>query len=196
MFQFPSNGKARGNSRVRYHDSRCRDFVSIPFKREGTGKPLQMQIQELLQQMFQFPSNGKARGNQRSQLATTAVSILFQFPSNGKARGNKVIETVINGNIRISFQFPSNGKARGNIEHESEVQFSIQFQFPSNGKARGNIARARHPLKMLLSFNSLQTGRHVETRVGTSVEIRTEDQFQFPSNGKARGNETRQCSHP
>ena len=39
------------------------------------------------------------------------------------------------------------------------------------------------------SFNSLQTGRHVETTVGLGVHVE-KIVFQFPSNGKARGNES------
>ena len=109
------------------------------------------------------------------------------------------------------FQFPSNGKAYPKAGEKLHGPQTITvFQFPSNGKA--------YPKKDIIvgvevkqnSFNSLQTGKRIQSRVivcacdgavllvsipfkresvskvnfdGTIVEWL--DMFQFPSNGKA-----------
>ena len=114
-FQFPSNGKARGNPA-------CRRMTQKPrmkcFNSLQTGRHVEtglMQDTKNLQHLpFQFPSNGKARGNNAGQLESLlAGPTRFQFPSNGKARGNPTVRCVAISRAD-RFQFPSNGKARGN----------------------------------------------------------------------------------
>ena len=85
------------------------------------------------------------------------------------------------------FQFPSNGKA---YPKPVDVYVKVKaeekkFQFPSNGKAYPKrwVGLTRRRDKM--SFNSLQTGRHIQSfTVSEDVKVST-TRFQFPSNGKA-----------
>ena len=65
LFQFPSNGKARVNSESSIVGTKGVAYVSIPFKREGTGEPWGAGYFDLATEVikFQFPSNGKARVN-------------------------------------------------------------------------------------------------------------------------------------
>ena len=63
------------------------------------------------------------------------------------------------------FQFPSNGKADPNGYKRvtvSSVAFH-EFQFPSNGKADPNIRTSRRRRTLLICFNSLQTGKQIQT---------------------------------
>ena len=87
----------------------------------------------------------------------------------------------------VSFQFPSNGKAypkhdwKGYFcQHNGEV--SIPFK-------RESISKDRHSQRPCLNnafcFNSLQTGKHIQSHSDHAVLIHKEAVFQFPSNGKA-----------
>ena len=60
-----------------------------------------------------------------------------------------------------------------------------RFQFPSNGKAHSDVKTKHLNFTMRMSgFNSLQTGRHIQTQSQKSTR-RISAGFQFPSNGKA-----------
>ena len=71
---------------------------------------------------------------------------------------------------RISFQFPSNGKAHSDLQKHGEDDHNLEmFQFPSNGKAHSDSSQ-RNRTSFAESFNSLQTGRHIQT-IGTHVNL-------------------------
>ena len=116
--------------------------------------------------------------------------VTFQFPSNGKpyTKGKKMTEDPKGSQV---FQFPSNGKPytkgniTGNLDHDD-----IKFQFPSNGKPytkymglwrkRQTVCNVSIPFKretiykgiqtiyvntqQRQSFNSLQTGNHIQSK--------------------------------
>ena len=61
------------------------------------------------------------------------------------------------------------------------------FQFPSNGKGRGKADQKKLDELYTAGFNSLQTGRYMESfnpgsEYGFEMTV-----FQFPSNGKVQG---------
>ena len=183
-FQFPSNGKARVNHTVSVLD-RYNAVVSIPFKREGTCEPLLSLSWILLPVSFQFPSNGKARVNFRTFLFDKNVgSEKFQFPSNGKARVNKLKWIASNEHGRVSIPF----KREGTCEHARvldriELSGDVSIPFKREGtcelrgsdtggfgvlvsipfKREGTCEPSNGELyhEVTVSFNSLQTGRHV-----------------------------------
>ena len=62
----------------------------------------------------------------------------------------------------------------------------VKFQFPSNGKAHGKMGVRQGKSNGVDSFNSLQTGKHMESGEDVSDSI-VAAMFQFPSNGKAHG---------
>ena len=111
----------------------------------------------------------------------TQVSIPF------KREGISEPESFLPGAEEQGFQFPSNGKVFPNLGDRtlSLIIRSGVFQFPSNGKVFPNMLRNTNRSEtILLSFNSLQTGRYFRTEC-LSFEIPTEtESFQFPSNGK------------
>ena len=69
--------------------------------------------------------------------------------------------------MRVKFQFPPNGKAHANNVMSIDANANrIQFQFPPNGKAHANKSLGLTGMVFVLnalSFNSLQTGRHMRT---------------------------------
>ena len=117
--------------------------VSIPFKRESTSKrPIEYAV-GTDRAKFQFPSNGKAHPNQKRN-RRFCFSGEFQFPSNGKAHPNFFLNN------------------RQHIRNH-------QFQFPSNGKAHPNPLTEIPPSGISISFNSLQTGKHIQTLESPSL---------------------------
>ena len=83
------------------------------------------------------------------------------------------------------FQFPSNGK----VYSEVNVQISmcancLMFQFPSNGKVYSEIAYGNDETVQKLRFNSLQTGKCIQSLTLWNTWKSKRKRFQFPSNGK------------
>ena len=87
------------------------------------------------------------------------------------------------------FQFPPNGKAHANNQGSFEsVIDKLLVSIPS--KREGTCERWRAVQKGndgVTSFNSLQTGRHMRTRLRKLKRI-SQRMFQFPPNGKAHAN--------
>ncbi len=135
--------------------------VSIPFKRESIYKVKENRLPcaDISYQCFNSLQTGKHIQSQSRHRLIVVVN-LFQFPSNGKAY-TKVC-------------------ARGARTRRN----GHKFQFPSNGKAYTKVWREIHKeIKKPQCFNSLQTGKHIqslERNIATEAE-----EFQFPSNGKA-----------
>ena len=85
------------------------------------------------------------------------------------------------------FQFPSNGKAHSDPSGATQ-------QLPTLMEGFNSLQTGRHiqtgpitdtQLDKILGFNSLQTGRHIQTGELKSEEEYYGSEFQFPSNGKA-----------
>ena len=113
-------------------------MVSIPFKREGTFRQAQVPYSAPAPSyLFQFPSNGKAHSDGRQDLPKNGGA-LFQFPSNGKAH--------------------SDATATGG-QYAPGVLVSIPFKREGTFRQFGPI----EGLFSWVSFNSLQTGRHIQT---------------------------------
>ena len=197
VFQFPSNGKAytkirtgsldsgKGWSRVSipfkresiYKGKKTRGFVfgsisvSIPFKRESIYKATPPgTTPQPITFLFQFPSNGKAYtkwGNKRSH---TGQDSKFQFPSNGKAYTKKMKNSWQTEWTNWKFQFPSNGKAytkcMGRRKRSDRRGVSIPFKRESIYKGMEQERLIRKPTR---SFNSLQTGKHIQSLLGIEI---------------------------
>ena len=91
---------------------------------------------------------------------------MFQFPSNGKAQRKPMTEANI---LRIyaAFQFPSNGKAQRKDIPADNKSALLEFQFPSNGKAQRKCHRSVDGGEVGQRFNSLQTGKHSESKLAS-----------------------------
>ena len=183
-FQFPSNGNAQGKRKKNgsiftkpimsfnslqtgtHRESVPTDvitlgkIVSIPFKRERTGKGRSSGWGSCIARWFQFPSNGKAHGKHVLGMAKSkGITVSIPFKREGtwkvvlcnyckyvpsvsipfKREGTwKVARQFGNDGVTVTFQFPSNGKAHGKYVRTLRTRHGCSsFQFPSNGKAHG-----------------------------------------------------------
>ena len=83
------------------------------------------------------------------------------------------------------FQFPSNGKVYSKLgNYENANGGAIRFQFPSNGKVYSKAKIAEMMAGEKSSFNSLQTGKCIQSVDTNAPSYRHLAPFQFPSNGK------------
>ena len=65
-------------------------MVSIPFKREGTGRHARKDILDAKEKtQFRFPSNGKAQADLKTLFPVPMPKQWFRFPSNGKAHSDR-----------------------------------------------------------------------------------------------------------
>ena len=162
--------------------------VSIPFKREGTFRQEVVEANSANADAFQFPSNGKAHSDPVAASAAVKCKLSFNSLQTGRhiqtdtgvtfkgglsfnsLQTGRHIQTkwreLTNETESDWFQFPSNGKAHSDNHGSGNTKMSSPslFQFPSNGKAHSD--RLISPLRVAglnSSFNSLQTGRHIQT---------------------------------
>ena len=184
MFQFPSNGKARGN-RIHWKYLWRRVWVSIPFKREGTWKP--SFVVDYRCWWFTLCFNSLQTGRHvETDESVINYSHEDRFHSLQTGRHVETFRATVTEDLELGFQFPSNGKARGN-HNSGETKrngFGVSIPFKREGtwKPTNPEMRQRYldqvsiPFKRegtcellpvpgvwlyALSFNSLQTGRHV-----------------------------------
>ena len=166
LFQFPSNGKA--DPKLAHTGSVPVAFrVSIPFKRESISKDntanrvwhkvwLCVSIPFKRESISKVVITGNALGQDPGE---------FQFPSNGKAYPKGLIRQYQDAKF-AEFQFPSNGKAypKGGCPNAEKTQ-TQKFQFPSNGKAYPKLICRQYLTPLPSSFNSLQTGKHIQRHI-------------------------------
>ena len=84
------------------------------------------------------------------------------------------------------FQFPSNGKAYPKAERNQGyvVSYFVSIPFKRESISKG-FCNPRHARFFYSGFNSLQTGKHIQSLYETLKTKITKLKFQFPSNGKA-----------
>ena len=162
--------------------------VSIPFKREGTRKPIATTKGRKAINLVSIPFKREGTRKQYKEMGVWQIATLkFPFPSNGKARGNSLLAMVfVFPAFGVSIPFKREG-TRKRTGSEIDYPLCAEFQFPSNGKVRGNQCIYFFVACSEESFNSLQTGRYAETNQVVQ-DIAMQVKFQFPSNGKVRGN--------
>ena len=88
------------------------------------------------------------------------------------------------------FQFPSNGKAypKAFVREHIAAEDATAFQFPSNGKAYPKDCRKAYPISRKKSFNSLQTGKPIQSAIqGDLNEIREIVSIPFKRESGSKG---------
>ena len=108
------------------------------------------------------------------------VSIPFKRESISKADEAETWDII--GSVSIPFKRESISKVHSDIIMDD---VSKEFQFPSNGKAYPKKDYADFKSIRVCSFNSLQTGKHIQRVAAGNVKAHHPSLFQFPSNGKA-----------
>ena len=193
------------------HGQRCISFNSLQtgkhIQRHNSGGQLSERI------LFQFPSNGKAYTKSVTWLTILPRLELFQFPSNGKAYTKASNGRLEPARIYKSFNSLQTGKHIQSMCYQyRSINKACLFQFPSNGKAYTKlycsicrdtkIFNVSIPFKresiykvcgmsfdsetmIEVGFNSLQTGKHIQSKSTIRLNKGSLKWFQFPSNGKA-----------
>ena len=87
----------------------------------------------------------------------------------------------------VSIPFKREGVSKVET-HREKLTEHAKFQFPSNGKAHSD-SQTRLTATVGTSFNSLQTGRHIQTYQRCLQGFQEVKEFQFPSNGKAHSDD-------
>ena len=133
-----------------------------------TGKRIQridLLLSPFTVSVFQFPSNGKADPKTISSWRKNEKPEKFQFPSNGKADPKKNPLLMLCSREKYCFNSLQTGKRIQSVNHaNNKVSVSSEFQFPSNGKADPKLlALQKKTLMMCSSFNSLQTGKRIQS---------------------------------
>ena len=180
-FQFPSNGKPYPKHSLWNGHVRVSGFNSLQ-----TGNHIQRCRTNTFyyqkHSMFQFPSNGKPypKGLPQDQFEP-----MMSF--NSLQTGNHIQSLHEHQRYRTEswlFQFPSNGKPYPKTTEQPakrclDSSVSIPFKRESISKEYKKERDARRKK----SFNSLQTGNHIQRQMARTWKIST-SKFQFPSNGK------------
>ena len=158
--------KRESISKVRTLSKRCMHVwkVSIPFKRESISKVHSSPREQSRKRRFNSLQTGKhiQSFEEYPQGISTQVSIPFKRESISKAEFNAAeVEHAIEW-----FPFPSNGKAypKRSENHEAwrkHGTVSIPFKRESISKEIGDKEWIANRSK---SFNSLQTGKHIQRR--------------------------------
>ena len=184
MFQFPSNGKAYPKNAV--SESRTPNCYKFQFPSNGKAYPKLVQYRNT-PNLVEFGFNSLQTGKhiQRgASLSYDGAHPLFQFPSNGKAypkgKGSPNLEKE-----RV-FQFPSNGKAYPKFEasfftSKSSDRVSIPFKRESISKDTYSEIKG---LFNEISFNSLQTGKHIQSIPTTELVSLRATRFNSLQTGK------------
>ena len=195
----------------------------LSFNSLQTGKCIQSNRQNIplcrKHRMFQFPSNGKVSpklmaicrsaefgfsfnslqtGKCIQSIAFIYIGIgneyAFQFPSNGKV-SPKFQRPDLSFRI-YRFQFPSNGKVSPKLYYAGWMpDLLVTFQFPSNGKVSPKRVTTTAEGATVYCFNSLQTGKHIQSEKGMLDVNGQPNKFPFPSNGKAYPKRVGEAKH-
>ena len=115
LFQFPSNGKAQSDALHRINHPSHPHHVSIPFKREGTGRLRTNSGWIRFRTIkFQFPSNGKAQADFERMYGTSKSPAVFCFNSlqTGRHRQTVVKGSALLRRVTVSIPFKREGTVR------------------------------------------------------------------------------------
>ena len=166
-------------------------LVSIPYEREGTFRLTKHAgCSHTATHPFQFPTNGKAHSDERLQVRSLSITIVC-FNS---LRTGRHIQTHIRRNDEIvfsisGFQFPTNGKAHSDGRTLTVVDSGLErvsIPYEREGTFRLSSTKRSSCVRSQRCFNSLRTGRHIQTFMSVCVDYCTNYlEFQFPTNGKA-----------
>ena len=163
------------------HTGFCR--VSIPFKRESLSKVSLLYTKgrdPTVSIPFKRESLSKVR-LYSSVGDTVLVSIPFKRESLSKVNPGRGLR--LSRKVSIPFKRESLSKV---IWISYSVSVMCWFQFPSNGKAYPKQPCPTNADSHLgRSFNSLQTGKPIQSWILRILGRRAIFVFQFPSNGKA-----------
>ena len=88
--------------------------------------------------------------------------------------------------MKVSIPFKRESVSKVDTPVDAERHFGQKFQFPSNGKAYPKCLNTDLSIESASpGFNSLQTGKRIQSLYRMHDTRPWDQEFQFPSNGKA-----------
>ena len=110
-----------------------------------------------------IPFKRESISKEPNEISALGPAAQFQFPSNGKAytKEAKLNTLVEDGH---TFQFPSNGKAYPKANHHEELGLALSFNSLQTGKHIQRTELVGRTFVNKVSFNSLQTGKHIQRK--------------------------------
>ena len=133
--------------------------------------------------MFQFPSNGKVYPKIRRVVAAGIGRTEFQFPSNGKVYPKRQNPIWKDRAGIVSIPFKREGISKVLPEHDIREILKVSIPFKREGISKETHHGESSPT-LHTSFNSLQTGRYIQSIDDNRLTDPFSTEFQFPSNGK------------
>ena len=110
---------------------------------------------------------------------------MFQFPSNGKAYTKLIRKPTRNYRLIVSIPFKRESIYKVIVEELNRSTATWSFNSLQTGKHIQSQNENDGLIDIWLSFNSLQTGKHIQSLYQHAHVVREHQEFQFPSNGKA-----------
>ena len=182
-FQFPSNGKADPKLIPQLRKGTI--WVSIPFKREKADPKLNRTARLGFGSIFvSIPFKRESRSKVFVRASDKIFARMFQFPSNGKADPKDWKRDETRAGTKVSIPFKRESRSKGT--HSQRLPRMMHcFNSLQTGKQIQSLKHSVYKLKILICFNSLQTGKQIQRITTVSFADFWQGGFQFPSNGKA-----------
>ena len=92
------------------------------------------------------------------------VTVVFQFPTNGKGHGKEKKRVLRLTTYSVSIPYEREGAWKAVLSRSLNGSRLFLFQFPTNGKGHGKFLQCRMDRMTLVCFNSLRTGRGMESK--------------------------------
>ena len=137
-FQFPSNGKVY-----------TKPYLALPIAVVLIG--------------FNSLQTGRYIQRSRKDNEATTQARKFQFPSNGKVYTKKTTTREVSIAAPGKFQFPSNGKVYTKWKTLNPNSFFLHVSIPFKREGIYKDCFNRHRRQTRSGFNSLQTGRYIQS---------------------------------
>ena len=183
-FQFPTNGK--GHPKFVY-DLTVPPAAATGFNSLRTGRVIQStqhtSLIEYLKEMFPFPTNGKGHPKGFMPVMMQSLQLGFHSLRTGRVIQRELKEAGKDAEVNVSIPYEREGSSKVARKTNLLLQIENKFQFPTNGKGHPK-SRFLIIRWMVRSFNSLRTGRVIQSRLRMATFFGKHRKFQFPTNGK------------
>ena len=110
---------------------------------------------------------------------------MFQFPSNGKVYPKTIPQVRKMRKSCVSIPFKRESISKGISMRREQPLAWRSFNSLQTGKHIQRHSNLSSVSTTFLRFNSLQTGKHIQSRLVEPSDVERLCEFQFPSNGKA-----------
>ena len=179
-FQFPSNGKAYPKSEST--SPLGKDAKKFQFPSNGKADPKYDEAHRVITDTstFQFPSNGKAYPKTYFCFRHTGIRQQVSIPFKRESVSKDVSARIAKEKKATAVSIPFKRESGSKVELAFYVVCDVWFQFPSNGKAYPKKRKYRIHCISNCRFNSLQTGKRIQSFIFSPREGRRNAPVSIP----------------